>query len=234
MSVFDRILNLTKATANEMLNKMENPTLMMNQYIRNMEEEIDGMKSELHRQQAASRSYGSRLEEVTQLAQHNQAKAEEALREGREAEARAALEAKLRYSDQEQEYRRLHEQAKHASVELEIRLDSAKEELQRLIQKRNELSERIQKAEAAAERTAPSFSHGFEPGRASRGFERIEEKVLQWEAQLGLSRDYKGPSASSSSYAGGYEAAPSAAPDNGRSAAIDEQLADLRRKMKGE
>lgn len=96
MSVFDRIMNLTKATANEVISKLENPVLMMNQYIRNMEEEIDGMKSELSRQQSASRAYKQRLDECQQLSQHNQLKAEEALAEGRESEARLALETKLR------------------------------------------------------------------------------------------------------------------------------------------
>ncbi|MCM3749609.1 PspA/IM30 family protein [Paenibacillus pasadenensis] len=234
MSVFDRIMNLTKATANEMLSKLENPSLMMNQYIRNMEEEIDGMKSELSRQQAASRAYSQRLEEVSQLAQHNQAKAEQALQEGREAEARVALEHKLRYADQELEYSRLNENAVHAAAELELRIADAKEELARLVKKRDELAERIQKAESAAERTAPSFSHGFQPGRASRGFERIEEKVLQWEAQLGLNRDYNpsGSSYSSSSSASSSHASSSA--NSGRSSVIDEQLAAIRRKMKGE
>ncbi|KKC48709.1 MULTISPECIES: PspA/IM30 family protein [Paenibacillus] len=230
MSVFDRIMNLTKATANEVISKLENPVLMMNQYIRNMEEEIDGMKSELSRQQSASRAYKQRLDECEQLSQHNQLKAEEALAEGRESEARLALETKLRYSEQAAEYGRLYDQAKHASAELDIRLEGAQEELARLVQKRSDLSERLQKAEAAAERKAPSFSHGFEPGIASRGFDRIEEKILQWEAQLGLSRDYKPGSGTAAS---SYE--PSApAPDSGRASVIDEQLAELRRKMKSE
>ncbi|SDS60834.1 phage shock protein A (PspA) family protein [Paenibacillaceae bacterium GAS479] len=241
MSVFDRIMNLTKATANEMLSKLENPTLMMNQYIRNMEEEIDVMQSELHRQQAASRSYSQRLEEVSQLAQHNQSKAEEALKEGREAEARQALENKLRYSEQEQEYNHLYDNASRSAAELDLRLAGAKEELQRLVQKRDDLAERIKKAESAAERTAPSFTHGFEPGRASRGFDRIEEKVLQWESQLGLARDYKGSSASSNSAGSAYGSSSSytnnnsaSSADTNRSSVIDEQLAELRRKMKGE
>ena len=242
MSLFDRLINLTKATANEMLSKIENPVLMMNQYVRNMEEDIDVMQSELHRQQAASRAYKQRIDEYEQLSQHNELRAEQALKDGLEAEARQALETKLRYSEQASDYKRLHDNASQAASELEFRIGSAKEELAMLVQKRAELTERIQKAQSAAERTAPSFSHGFEPGRASRGFDRIEEKILQWEAGLGLSRDYMGASSSqgSSSNSSSSFTSSSAGPESAsregskRSSLIDEQLANLRRKMRGE
>ena len=40
MGVFTRIKDMTKASINEVLDKVEDPIIMLNQYIRDMEEEI--------------------------------------------------------------------------------------------------------------------------------------------------------------------------------------------------
>ncbi|AJY75205.1 PspA/IM30 family protein [Paenibacillus beijingensis] len=240
MSVLARILNLTKATANEVLSKLEDPVMMMNQYVRNMEDDIDQLKSELARLKAASRAYNSRLEECVQLAELQQSKAADAMSAGLEAEARLALEARLRYTEQSAEYKHLYDTASMQIAALEQQLDEAKAEYETLLKKREDLSARIKKAEAESRTSAPSFSSGIHHGAAARGFGRVEEKILQWEAQLDLSKQsrgtygvYSGQSAGGASGTGAQDAGAASAQQE-RTAILDEQLAELRRKLKTE
>lgn len=246
MSVLARILNLTKASANEVLNKLEDPVMMMNQYVRNMEDDIDHLKSELARQKAAAKAYKTRMEECGQLAAEHQAKAEAAVAAELEAEARKALEANLRYTEQAAEYRHLHDTASMQAASLEQQLEEAKAEYETLLKKREDLASRIKKAEAESRSSAPSFTSGIRPGAAARGFGRIEDKIAQWEAQLELAKQGRGTYAaysgtSDARAAGGDKHGATSAPDTGTSASgqglavlIDEQLAGLRRKLKGE
>ncbi|GJM76757.1 hypothetical protein HMSSN036_89730 [Paenibacillus macerans] len=71
--------------------------------------------------------------------------------------------------------------------ELELRLEEGKAEYDRLKEKRNELAARARKAQERKAEQKPSISRGIESGTAARGFERMEEKILEWEASGQLS-----------------------------------------------
>jgi phage shock protein A len=64
MGVFKRITDMTKAGMNEMLDKVEDPVVMLNQYIRDMEEEIAQAEVTVAKQIANERKLLQRLEEA--------------------------------------------------------------------------------------------------------------------------------------------------------------------------
>ncbi|MEK3882471.1 PspA/IM30 family protein [Paenibacillus sp. PL2-23] len=190
MGILQRVMNMTRAAANEMLDKMENPVMMLNHYLRDLDEEIERTERTLFQQQAQERLHSAKLEEQHAQALYYERKAEGAAAEGREAEARTALEAKLLYEEQAEETRRHREHAKQAATELQLKADSLKEEKTRLQGKRTELIARVQKSaalngSAGAGYGSPPQLHG---SAAVKGFERIEQKVLEWEAARELSR----------------------------------------------
>lgn len=225
-SVWKRIADVAKATAHEALNKLEDPVMMLNHYTREMEEELEDAQEALLSQRAVERSALLRHREYARIAAELETKASEALAAGREADARAALADKLAFEGKAAQYLQWHEEAGARVLELEDRLEQAKEELERLREKRAELVARAEKAAAEA----PARGEGFAAaaggtihslGRsAMRGFERMEEKILQWESQAEARRSAPGYGAAA---AAGYDAA-----------RVDEQLEALRRKAASE
>ncbi|WP_223068020.1 PspA/IM30 family protein [Paenibacillus caui] len=193
MNLFDRIANLTKATLHEALNKLEDPILMTGQYLRNLEEDLEQAKSQLGRTQASVRMLQRQREEAVYQASEQERLALEAIAAGDEIAARRAVEAKLRYTEQADRFAADEEAAKQRITELELQIDAAKEEFERLKKKREELAERARKAAEQKESIRPNFSHGLDTGSAARGFERMEEKISGWEASAAAAGAFPGP-----------------------------------------
>lgn len=221
MGILQRVVNMTKAAANEMLDKMENPVMMLNHYLRDLDEEIEKTERALAQQQAQERILASKFDEQNAQALYYEGKAEQAAAEGREAEARTALEAKLLYLEQAEETDKLRGFAKQAAIDLQLKADSLKEEKTRLQGKRAELIARVRQT------TASGTGHGYaaphlQGSAAAKGFERIEQKVLEWEAARELSKTSGGGYAS-------YDAAASHKNEQ-RNALVEEQLQRLLKK----
>lgn len=235
MGVFNRLFNITQAAANELLDKMENPAMMMNQYIRGTQEEIANAQHELLKQEALAKGLQQQALESAALAEQSEAKALEAMRAGHEAHAREALAAKLHYEEKAKEYGTWHDNAKRQAAEFAIRLEAAKTELPLLLKKREELMNRLQQAEAKSRAAMPSFSTGpavLDGGSASRGFQRMEEKIAQWEAHIAARGAYSAQgygSTTYSPYTAGAAGATNADPQ--KSSLVDEQLELLRKKL---
>ncbi|KQN96301.1 PspA/IM30 family protein [Paenibacillus sp. Leaf72] len=185
MGILQRVFSMTKAAANEMLDKMENPVTMLNQYLRDLDEDIANTERESLHQQAQERAFLAKLSELQQQADYYESKAEQAVAGEREEEARAALEAKLAYADQKEETTKLAQLAKQSAFELGLRLESLKEEKIRLQEKRKELVLRLKKTDGATGYSSADSLHG---SFASRGFDRIEQKLMEREAQQELSK----------------------------------------------
>ncbi|WP_054026775.1 PspA/IM30 family protein [Bacillus sp. FJAT-28004] len=184
MGILQRVVSMTKAAANEMLDKMENPVMMLNHYLRDLDEEIAKTEHAVAQQQAQDRMLQSKLSEFSGQVSYYEGKAEQAAIEEREAEARTALEAKLLYLEQAEETARLQQLAKQAVLDLGYRIEALKEEKTRLQGKRAELITRVQQTTA----TPAGYSNSLHGSSASQGFDRIEQKVMELEAQRELTK----------------------------------------------
>lgn len=221
MGILQRVVSMTKAAANEMLDKMENPVTMLNHYLRDLDEEIASTEREGLHQQAQERVLQAKLSELKEQADYYGLKAEQAAAGSREEEARTAIEAKILYTDQGEETSKLLKLAKQAALDLGIRLESLKEEKVKLQEKRKELVLRMRKADGS-----PGFptSGPQHESSASRGFERIEQKLMEREAQRELSKGLYG--LDSNHPGSDYQ-------NEQRSARVDEELKRLLQKKSG-
>ena len=61
MSIFKRMKDMTKASVHELLDKMEDPVVMLNQYLRDMEAEIHTAELTVAKQMASERRMKQRL-----------------------------------------------------------------------------------------------------------------------------------------------------------------------------
>lgn len=197
MGVLKRLFDISKAAANEALDKLEKPVMMMNHYLRSMEEEIQSVEQALIREAAVERRLEQQIAECSRLAEQSEHKAAQAVQDDRSVEARQALEAKLTYLEKASEYTQAYEQSRLRSGELAQQLNKAKAEYEAMQTKREELAARARKTEAKTAATMPSFSSGVDTGSAARGFQRIESTILQKEAQIEIAESMKAAAAAS-------------------------------------
>ncbi|MNP41598.1 phage shock protein PspA [compost metagenome] len=96
------------------------------------------------------------------------------------------------------EFTDLHTQAEAQASELKAQLHEMKDEFYKLRNKRNELVSRAQMAKARKQMSQVSSIHTIESGNASLGFHRMEEKIMQLEAEAEVSGVlYRGSATSS-------------------------------------
>ncbi|WP_256759700.1 PspA/IM30 family protein [Cohnella sp. WQ 127256] len=188
MGVFQRVKDMTKASVHDLLDKLEDPIVMLNQYLRDMEIEIHDAEVTVAKQMASERRMKQRLDELVRLSVERENQAEHSLRNGNEALARKLLEEKVQFNQQAIDLSGLHEQASAQVSDLTSQLHEMKDEYYKLRNKRNELAARSQMAKARKQMAQISTLHTIESGSASRGFHRMEEKIMQMEAEADVVR----------------------------------------------
>ncbi len=180
MTIFKRVRDITVASIHEVLDKVEDPVAMLNQYLRDLESEILKAELAVSRQVAIEKKWKALVEEFEQRAEKRSRQAELALDHGDEHIARQAIEDKQNSETKVQEYRALYENTKEQVATLVEQLKELKDKFYELRNKKFHLASRANAAQAVKDMNQALVTIDTES--AAKGFLRIEEKLMMMEA----------------------------------------------------
>ncbi|QBP41910.1 PspA/IM30 family protein [Paenisporosarcina antarctica] len=186
---FKRMQTVVGSELNAMLDKAEDPIKMLDQFMREMEADIREVESSVVKQIANEKFLQKKVNDSNSMITKREEQAIKALEAGNEDLARRALEDKKVHSEQVSSLQESHNRAKEDASVLRSKLDEMKNEYNQMKLKKDSLKAR---AESAQVRTKMNRTMSGVGGNESRnGFDRMEEKVLQFEAEAETSEDMR-------------------------------------------
>ncbi|MFD0697369.1 PspA/IM30 family protein [Paenibacillus sp. GCM10027628] len=219
MGIFKRLRDMTMASINDLLDKAEDPVKMLNQFLRDMEEDILEAESAVAKQIAIEKKFKQQYEESEEMVAKRTEQAMKALEQGNEDLARRALQDKKEHQERFDELKHQYDVAKTNADQLRNQLSEMKDEFSKMKNKKDLL---VARAEAAkAQKQINQAMTGFGTDNAAKGFDRMSEKVLQMEAEAQASGEIRAKSRSLDDELDQL----------GKSDGVDDELAALKAKL---
>lgn len=128
MGIFKRLRDLTMASINDLLDKAEDPVKMLNQFLRDMEQDIQEAEVAVAKQIAIEKKFKQQYEEAQEMVEKRSEQAMKALEQGNEDLARRALQDKKEHQERFDEMKRQYDMAKTNADRLRNQLAEMKEE----------------------------------------------------------------------------------------------------------
>jgi phage shock protein A len=218
-SFFKRVKTVVGSELNAMLEKAEDPVKMLDQFMREMEADIRDAEAAVAKQIANEKMLQKRVDEAKNMVSKREEQAIKALESGNEDLARRALEDKKHHNSTAESLEESYTRAKQDADSLRSKLDEMKSEYNEMKLKKDSLKARAESAKTRTKMNRAMSSIGGDDSR--KGFDRMEEKVMQFEAEAETSEDLRSSSRSLDDEL--------AALDKGT--AVDDELAALKKKL---
>lgn len=220
MGLLDRVRDLVSANLNAMLDRAEDPEKMVNEYIRQLNDNLYEAKTRVASAMADETKLHTKMVQFQAEADQWQSKAEAALRGNDEELARAALARKVQsqkladsYKQQYESQDQQVEELQNALVQLEQRLAESRARRDLIIAKRNRAE-----TQEAIQQTVRGLSRTNAMNKLDQLEERVDDRLAQADAMAKLE-------------AGTLE---SRFADLEADQAVDQELAELKRRMGGQ
>jgi phage shock protein A len=221
MGVMERLSTLIRANINDMLDQAEDPEIMLNQILRDMETEINRARGQVADMMAQERLYRDDLDAEERKIAHMNERAEHYVKQGDDGMAREALKRK---SDSDANVAVLQRQLEAQSdmvTRLRGQLDALQEKYQSAMSNRDALIARHRRARAQAQ--VSNTMRDLDVADYSSDLSRMEQRIRMAEAradaQTELNTDDMG------------EDVGSRFDTNERNTQIDNELAALKARM---
>ncbi|MGD8191990.1 PspA/IM30 family protein [Brevibacillus ginsengisoli] len=192
MGIIKRLRDLTVASVNDVMDSLEDPAVMLNQYMRDLEAEIGRVEVSVARQVALEKKFRQQLEEAKATVQKRDRQVMLALQEGEDELARRALMDKKQQETRAEEYEQMYISAREAAQQMREKLGELKDEFYKMRAKKYTLVARAEVARTQKHLNNVITGMGCES--ASRGFARMEDKVMRMEAEATMSGQWKASS----------------------------------------
>ena len=186
---FKRVKTVVDSELNALLDKAEDPVKMLEQFMRDMESDIREAESAVAKQIANEKMLQKKYEDAQKMVEKRDEQAIKAIEAGNDDLARRALEDKKIHTQTAETLKESYDRAKLDSESVRKKLDEMKAEYYEMKLKKDSLKAR---AESAKTRTKINRTlSGIGSDESKQGFERMEEKVLQYEAEAETSEDLR-------------------------------------------
>ena len=173
--ILERFKTIMASNINAVLDKMEDPEKMIDQYLRDMEKDLGSVKAEtvavMAQESAAKRKVLECEDEIKKMESY----AKKALQAGNEADARMFLEKKESIRIKLESLEKEKMIAVENSLKMREMHDKLTSDIQKLNAKRNEIKAKIKMAKSAQKINSMTSSTGISGKMDS--FNSIEEKV---------------------------------------------------------
>lgn len=187
MSIFKRLRDLTLSNIYALIEKAEDPIKLTDQYLRDMQADLEDAEKAVAAQIAIEKKFKALYEEQEALVKKREEQAHIAAQAQNVDLARRALEEKKAAEQKLAEYKASYEQNKASADNLRAKLDEMRKQLTEMRNKRETLAARYQAAKA--QNDINKAMSGLGTNTASAGLKRMEEKMLQMEAQAEASNE---------------------------------------------
>lgn len=181
MSLFKRLKNITMSNINSMLDKAEDPEKMLEQYLREMGEDILDAEKAVAKQIAIEKKFKVQLEDIKEMVEKRSKQAMKAVESGNDDLARRALEDKKEQENKLTDLDSSYTNAKTNADKLRKQLSEMKDQYDKMKAKKETLKARA--SAAKAQKDINQAMSGFSTDGSTKGFDRMEEKVLGMEAE---------------------------------------------------
>ena len=183
MGVLDRLSTLLRANINDMLDQAEDPEIMLNQILRDMEGEINKARSQVAEMMAQERIFSDDLKSAQGQSAHMEERAEYYVRQGNDAMAREALKRK---ADADANAAVLEQQLQAQSEmvgRLRSQLDALQAKYQDALSNRDNLIARVHRTQAQKQIT--TTMQNLDVTDYSSELARMEQRIRMDEARVG-------------------------------------------------
>ncbi|TRZ39440.1 PspA/IM30 family protein [Niallia circulans] len=182
MGIFKRIKTITTSGINGLLDKTEDPIAMLNEYLREMEQELNKAQSAISKQLFAENKQSALIAQTKENIGQRTRQATSALQKGDEAAAKLAVGEKIYLEQQLSLYNQQLDAIKEQTVVLKDKFSELQTTLNELGQKKTVLASRANVAKNAKQIQTITVSFGGD--NILKGVTRMEEKILFLEAEV--------------------------------------------------
>ncbi|MDN3017295.1 PspA/IM30 family protein [Paenibacillus sp. BSR1-1] len=191
MGIFRRVKTIAMAEVNGLLDGIEDPIAMLNEYSREMEQEIVKGQKALARQIFVEKKQAALISETQKLVDKRTRQAKLAIEKGEEGMAKLAVQEKLTLEKQSALYQEQYEAVKTQTKILVEKLDQLKETYNQMQQKKILLASRANVAQSMKQIQKATVS--FQTDTIARGVARAEERILLMEAEVHAGSQFAAP-----------------------------------------
>lgn len=181
MGILDRLSRLVRANVNDMLDRAENPELMLDQILRDMESNIQIARGQVATMIAQEKELRGDLKEVTELSGEWQTKASRAVQAGKDDLAREALRRKKDNDESATLYEQQLSAQSQTLERMKSQLAALESKYQSTLSQRDTLIARQRRAKSQ-QKVAETVST-FSPMDPTAELDRIERKIRSTEAR---------------------------------------------------
>ena len=182
MGILDRMSTIVKANIHDLLDKAEDPEIMLDQYIRDLESGVNEAREELVNAMADEKRLSAKIEGRKRQVRDWQDKAEQSVRLGKDEAARSALRAARAYQDEVDAASVAWQEQKDKVAELQSQYEQIEKKLVGLKSEHDALLARHRSTRAKEKLTTAKVSAGRAKA-ALHGIERMKERIEREDAK---------------------------------------------------